>query len=305
MSDRRFYVIGAGGQLGRALLDTAGDRAVKALTSADVDLTDEPSVWSALADLRSGDVIVNAAAYTAVDAAESDVRAAFAVNADGPRSLAVVAKEVGARLIHVSTDYVFAEPVREASGAPRPFEPTDPTGSPATVYGASKLAGELSVRDADSSSVVVRTSWVFTGRRDDTDFVATMARLEAERPTLRVVDDQVGSPTYAHDLALGLWEIADAIERPCLREGAVLHASNDGSATWNELARTVFVELGADPARVEPCATDEFPRPAPRPRYSVLSGRSWVQAGLTPLRSWRDAVHAAMTARSDDDHPLR
>ncbi|NLG45882.1 dTDP-4-dehydrorhamnose reductase [Gordonia sp. (in: high G+C Gram-positive bacteria)] len=305
MSDRRFYVIGAAGQLGNHLIETADGRPVTALTSADIDLTDESSVWSALAEVRRGDVIVNAAAYTAVDAAESDARTAFAVNADGPRSLAVVANERGARLIHVSTDYVFAQPVRDVAGEPRPYEPTDPTGSPATVYGASKLAGELSVRDADPSVIVVRTSWVFTGRRGSADFVATMARLEAERETLQVVDDQVGSPTYARDLALGLWELADAVDGPSLRDGALLHACNAGSTTWNGLARAVFAELGSDPERVQPCTTDQFPRPAPRPGYSVLSSESWAAAGLTPLRSWRDALHAAMTARSGDDHPLR
>ncbi|ALG84279.1 dTDP-4-dehydrorhamnose reductase [Gordonia phthalatica] len=305
MNGQRFFVVGAGGQLGGHLLDTAGDRSIVALTSRDIDVTDGGSVARALAGLSAGDVVVNASAYTAVDAAETDRDVAYAVNENGPRHLAAATRAAGARLIHVSTDYVFAEPMLDENGAPRPFEPTDPTGSPATVYGASKLAGERAARTADPTTVVVRTAWVFTGRRGSSDFVATMIRLEDERDTLRVVDDQTGSPTYARDLAAGLWELADVLDTDPLRTGAVLHATNAQTATWHGLARAVFAELDADPARVLPCTTDEFPRPAPRPSYSVLSARSWADVGLTPLRTWRDALHAALTARSDDRPDLR
>lgn len=305
MNDQRFFVVGAGGQLGRHLVDTAGDRSVTALTSADIDVTIAESVGRALVGLTAGDVVVNASAYTAVDAAESDRDVAHAVNEDGPRHLAAATRAVGARLIHVSTDYVFAASIRDEQGAPRPFEPTDPTGVPATVYGASKLAGERAARAADPTAVVVRTAWVFTGGRRSSDFVATMIRLEGERDTVRVVDDQTGSPTYARDLAIGLWELADALDTPALRDGAVLHATNAQSATWHGLAQAVFAGLGADPARVQPCTTDEFPRAAPRPSYSVLSSRSWTDVGLAPLRSWRDALHAALTAQSGDGADLR
>ena len=305
MDGQRFFIIGARGQLGGHLLDTAGDRSVVALTSADVDVADAESVGRALVGLSAGDVVINAAAYTAVDAAETDRDRAWAVNADGPRHLAQATRAVGARLVHVSTDYVFAAPQVDAAGAPRPHEPDDPTGTPETVYGASKLAGERAAIETDPATVVVRTAWVFTGRHTDADFVATMARLEGERDTLRVVDDQTGSPTYARDLAAALWELADRLEREALRAGAVVHATNAGTATWHGLAQAVFAELGADPARVQPCTTEEFPRPAPRPAYSVLSSRSWADVGLTPLRTWRDALHAAMAARSAAAPDLR
>ncbi|MBM7366637.1 dTDP-4-dehydrorhamnose reductase [Gordonia hydrophobica] len=305
MSSQRFYVVGAGGQLGGHLLATAGPRTVTPLTSADIDVSDIGSVRRALAALSTGDVVVNASAYTAVDAAESDAAAAFAVNADGPRHLAEVVRAAGARLIHVSTDYVYERPMLGPDGAWRPFEPDDPTGSPATVYGAGKLAGERAAIAADPTTVVVRTAWVFTGGRDTEDFVSTMIGLERNRDTLRVVADQTGSPTYARDLAVGLWELADALERDAFRAGAIVHAVNAGDATWHRLAQAVFTEIGADPHRVEPCTTQEFPRPAPRPAYSVLSTRSWAEAGLTPLRTWRDALHAALTARSADDDVLR
>ena len=305
MNGQRFFIVGAGGQLGRQLVDTAGERSVTSLTSADIDVTEAESVRRALRGLSAGDVVINAAAYTAVDAAEDHRADAEAVNAVGPRHLAEATAAVAARLVHVSTDYVFAAPMRADDGSPRPFEPTDPTGAPGTVYGASKLAGERAATAADPTAVVVRTAWVFTGAGESSDFVSTMLRLEGQRDTLRVVDDQTGSPTYSRDLAVGLWELADALDTGPLRSGAVLHAANAGAATWHDLAQAVFVEIGADPARVQPCTTDEFPRPAPRPAYSVLSLRSWADVGLTPLRHWRDALHAALTARRGDRTDLR
>ncbi|MGV9713479.1 dTDP-4-dehydrorhamnose reductase [Gordonia sp. NPDC003424] len=290
------YIVGAGGQLGTALRNNpATDTTVRALTSADIDITDSSSVRAALAALQADDVVLNCAAYTNVDAAESDVVSATAVNRDGPENLARIASAAGARLIHVSTDYVFAGAAAtdDAPRRTRPYEPGDVTGVPETVYGATKLDGERAMAAADPRATVVRTAWVYTGHRDSPDFVGTMRRLEADRDQITVVDDQTGSPTYAVDLAAGLWELAE----PRFREvtaGAVLHATNEGSVTWYEVARAVFAEVGADPGRVHPCTTAEFPRPAPRPAYSVLSGASWTAAGLTPLRDWRSALHAAV-----------
>lgn len=304
MSASQIYVIGAAGQVGSAMMATSDGRAVIPLTSADIDITDLTSTRNALANLSAGDVVINTAAHTAVDAAESDRAAAYAVNADGPANLAAVTSTSGARLVHLSTDYVFAHPVLGDDGAPRPFEPDDVDGVPETVYGASKLAGERAAQAADPATVVVRTAWVFTGGRQDADFVATMCRLEAERPQIRVVDDQTGSPTYAPDLARALWDLVDQLNEPALRGGAVVHATNAGSATWWDVARAVFDNLGAQPERVQPCTTPEFPRPAPRPSYSVLSAKSWVGAGLAPLRDWRAALGEAMTARSGDGNSL-
>ncbi|WP_280403988.1 dTDP-4-dehydrorhamnose reductase [Nocardia brasiliensis] len=273
-------VTGARGQLGRELLRLAPG--ARGLSRADLDITDPDAVAAALPP-RS--VVLNCAAYTAVDQAETEVAAAFAGNETGPAVLAAACARAGARLIHVSTDYVFA------GTGEHPYETTDPTG-PVTVYGQSKLAGEKAVLTLAPQAHVVRTAWVYTGH--GSDFVATMRRLERERDTVDVVDDQLGSPTYAADLAAALLELAGRPDAPRL-----LHATNAGQASWFELARAVFAAVGADPARVRPCDSSAYPRPARRPAYSVLSPRAWHDAGLTPLRPWRAALDEALSRSSD------
>ena len=297
---RRLFVTGAAGQLGTAVREvaTAGDAPLQVtpLTSADLDIADSESVRSALSGLAADDIVLNCTAYTDVDGAEEDHSGAHALNVDGPAHLVRVTKEKGAWLIHISTDYVFSgTPPRVADV--EGYEPGDvgPDDTPATVYGRTKLRGENVVLRGDPSSTIVRTAWLYTGGRDSRDFVGTMRRLEAQREVVNVVSDQTGSPTYARDLAAGLLELA-AGGRTDATAGAVLHATNAGRATWFELAAQVFAEIGADPARVHPCTTADFPRPAPRPAYSVLSGRSWAAAGLTPLRDWRTALHEAVVA---------
>ncbi len=252
------------------------------LRRADLDITDPGAVRAAL---RPGDVVINCAAYTAVDAAESDPDAAFAGNATGPGVLAAGCREAGARLIHISTDYVFD------GTADRPYEPDDPT-APTSVYGRTKLAGEQAVSQSHPDATIVRTAWVYTG--DHGDFVATMRRLAAGDDPVSVVDDQIGSPTYAPDLA-------DAVLEVVAREpkSRILHATNAGVASWFEVARAVFAQLGEDPERVRPCTTADFPRPARRPAYSVLSDRAWKEAGLTPLRDWRSALSDALARLVD------
>ncbi|NKR26828.1 dTDP-4-dehydrorhamnose reductase [Rhodococcus hoagii] len=284
---RRILVTGARGQLGGRLVQCAeaAGLPVEGVGSAELDITDAGAVDSWVAP---GAVVVNCAAYTAVDAAETDEAAATAVNETGARNLASACSKAGADLIHVSTDYVFSGDRAGADAAP--YEPGDPTG-PRTAYGRTKLAGELAIRAVLPDAHIVRTAWVYTG--SGTDFVATMLRLEKEKDTVSVVDDQVGSPTYAVDLAAGLLELARVGGRP----GATLHATNAGSATWFDLARAVFAGVGADPERVRPCTSAEFVRPAPRPAYSVLSPRAWGAAGLTPLRPWRDALADALAQR--------
>lgn len=281
----RFLITGARGQLGSDLLRAAATADVEAqgLGSGDLDITQEAEVREMVARFAAaGDdpvVIINAAAYTAVDAAESDADSAYAVNVAGPRNLARAAGASGTGLITVSTDYVFP------GDAQRPYEIDDPTG-PKSVYGQTKLAGERAALLAHPATHVVRTSWVYGV--DGTNFVKTMAMLESRNDTISVVDDQRGSPTWSADLAAGLIELALS-DVP----GGVLHATGGGDTTWCGLARAVFSELGADPARVLPTTTDAFPRPAPRPAYSVMSGRAWADAGLTPLRDWRAALSAA------------
>lgn len=271
----QLVVTGARGQLGRQLLRLAPG--ARGYGRSELDITDPAAVRAVL---RPGDVLLNCAAYTAVDQAESDPAGAFAGNETGPAVLAAACAEVGARLIHVSTDYVFP------GDGTRPYEPADPTG-PTSVYGKSKLAGERAVLDLAPDAHVVRTAWVYTG--SGSDFVATMLRLERERDTVSVVDDQLGSPTCAIDLAAGLLELAGRPDAPRL-----LHAVNTGQATWYQLARAVFAAVGAEPDRVLPCDSSAFPRPARRPAYSVLSDRSWTAAGLTPLRPWRAALEDAL-----------
>ena len=279
----RLLVTGARGQLGSELMGLAGEAGLQArgYGSGELDITDPAAVRTALADFAGPGrgVVVNTAAFTAVDAAETDTERAFAVNDTAPGLLAATAAELGLGLIHVSTDYVFA------GDASVPYEIDDPTG-PRTVYGASKLAGEQAVLAAHPAAHVVRTAWVYGAV--GSNFVKTMARLEASRETVGVVDDQVGSPTWTRDLGLGLLELAGE-QVP----GGLLHATNAGQESWYGLARAVFAELGADPDRVRPVTTAEFPRPAPRPAYSVLSARSWREAGLRPLPEWRSALAAA------------
>lgn len=296
------WITGANGQLGSALRTSGRAPAgIRALTSADIDLAVPSSITPALAGLAAGDVVINCAAYTDVDGAESDEARAAAVNADGPEALATATAAAGAWLVHMSTDYVFGGAAAGAGAPARatPYEPGEAGAAvPETVYGATKLDGERRVLAADPRATIVRTAWVYTGRPGDRDFVGTMRRLEAERDVVNVVDDQTGSPTYARDLADGLWDLVAQGHRAQVA-GSVLHATNGGAATWFDVAQQVFTELGADPDRVRRCGTDEFPRPAPRPAYSVLSPDAWAAAGLRPLRDWRPALHAAMASAGD------
>lgn len=279
----RIVITGAGGQVGRFLAGLAESRGhrVAAYTSAQWDITD-PNAAGAL--LEPGDVVVNCAALTAVDTAEQNPERAFAVNAAGAGNVARACAEADARLIHLSTDYVFSGVF---PGAPRPYEPDDATG-PASIYGRSKLDGEEAVLAALPGAVVVRTAWVYTGG-SGSDFVAVMRAKAAAADPVDVVADQVGSPTYVGDLCAALLQIADTGVR-----GPVLHVVNSGPASRFELARAVFAGVGADPERVRPVNSDAHPRPAPRPPYSALGGELTARAGVTPARPWQDALAEAL-----------
>lgn len=287
----RIVITGAGGQLGGYLSSLAAGqgREVLAHSSSQWDITD-PAAAERI--VRPGDAVINCAAYTNVDGAETDEEGAFAVNEAGPGHLARACARAGAQLIHVSTDYVFNGDFGGA--APRPYEPSDQT-APQGVYARSKAAGEQAVLAALPEAVVVRTAWVYTGGAGK-DFVAVMRRLAAGDGPVDVVDDQTGSPTYVGDLAEALLQIVDDGV-----PGPILHAANEGAVSRFEQARAVFEGCGADPARVRPVSTDHFPRPAPRPAYSALSGGQSAAAGLRPLRPWRPALVAALAAA---DRPL-
>jgi dTDP-4-dehydrorhamnose reductase len=286
----RLVITGAGGLVGRRLAAEAGRRGhdVLALTSADCDITDPAAVER---HFSAGDTVVNCAAYTKVDVAESDEEGARAVNATGAENVAQACARVGAELIHVSTDYVFSGDF--AGAPPRPYEIDDRT-DPRSVYGRTKLEGEFEVLSAMPNAHVVRTAWIFSGG-DGGDFVATMRRLAAGDGVVDVVADQVGSPTYVGDLVEALLQVAGGSI-----EESVLHAANGGHTSRFEQARAVFELVGADPERVRPVGTDRHPRPAPRPPYSALGAGRSAEAGLTPLRPWREALAAALAGWSPD-----
>jgi dTDP-4-dehydrorhamnose reductase/4-ketoreductase len=256
---------------------------VVGLDRAALDITAPAAVDTAVRDHRP-DVVVNCAAYTAVDDAESDEARALEINGDGPRLLARACAAHGARLIHVSTDYVFSGEARTT-----PYPEDHPTG-PRTAYGRTKLAGERAVlEELPGASAIVRTAWLYGVH--GTNFVRTMIGLEARRDTLDVVDDQRGQPTWSADVAE---RIADLGVRLGPDAHGVFHATDSGEATWYELAREVFSLIGADPDRVRPTSSAAFPRPAPRPAYSALAHRRWQEIGLPLPRDWRSALHEAL-----------
>lgn len=283
-------ITGAGGQVGLSLTRAASRRGyqVCALSHRELDITDAEATRRLV---QPGDLVVNCAAFTDVDGAEAQPEAAHAVNAVGPGNLARACAAAGARLIHISTDYVFGGVFE--GGERRPYDVSDPTG-PLGVYGRTKLDGERAVHAELPDAQVVRTSWVYTGGTG-TDFVAVMRRAAATDRTVDVVSDQTGSPTYAGDLVDALLQVAEGgIDAP------ILHVANAGEASRFDQARAVFAMVGADPARVRAVGTEAFPRPARRPAYSALSMAESVRAGLRPLRPWRDALQAALAAPTDD-----
>lgn len=288
----RIAITGASGQLGQALRLTCPPHRrdeVRWCTHTELDITDPRRVARIDATL-----IINAAAHTAVDTAESEPEYARAINAIGPALLAAHAERTGAFLVHVSTDYVFGD--RGDNPQRTPWLVDDPC-RPRSVYGITKREGEKAVEQSQAASTIVRTAWVYSGTAvpESKDFVSTMMRLENTYEQVTVVDDQWGNPTYAIDLARGIWEIVDKHEAGgCLPP--ILHCVGGGNpVTWYTLAREVFQCVGADPDRVIPVDSAAFPRPAPRPAYSALDTSLWREAGLHPLPEWRNAVQRAVT----------
>ena len=278
----RIVITGAGGQVGRRLNAEAARLGydVVALNSTQWDITD-PTAGEGI--VKAGDMVVNCAAYTAVDDAEAHPDAANAVNALGAGNVARAGARAGARVIHISTDYVFSG---HFDDVPFPYD-IDDHPDPLSVYGKSKLAGERAVHAELPDAQVVRTSWVYTGI--GSDFVAAIAKRADGDGQIDVVADQFGSPTFVGDLVGALLQIVrGGITAP------LLHAANAGEVSRWEQARAVFEGIGADPQRVRAVTTDRYPRPAPRPGYAALSSRLSAAAGLTPLRPWRDALVAAL-----------
>ncbi|SDZ41050.1 dTDP-4-dehydrorhamnose reductase [Herbiconiux ginsengi] len=278
----RYLITGAAGMLGHDLVSALEGRDVVALSRAELDITDAAAVASAVAGI---DVVFNCAAYTAVDAAETDESAAYAVNALGPATLAEATAATGAKLVQISTDYVFQ------GSATSPY-PEDEPRDPLNAYGRTKAAGEEAVLGLNpAGGYVVRTAWLYG--QHGANFPATMLRLgrDPERESVSVVEDQVGQPTWTADLARQLVLLADS-DAPA----GVYHGTNSGQGSWFDFAQATFQEAGLDPAKVKPTDSSQFVRPAPRPAYSVLGHDAWSRAGLEPMRDWRAALHAAATS---------
>jgi dTDP-4-dehydrorhamnose reductase len=283
----RWVVTGAGGMLGRdilALLHREREQA-HGLARADLDVTDPTAVRDVFRRLRP-EVVVNCAAWTAVDDAESHENRALAVNRNGPANLAVACAACGARLFQLSTDYVFGGTARE------PYR-EDAVPDPRTTYGRTMLAGEQAVLGRlPRTGYVVRTAWLYGGQGPN--FVRTMIRLERERHGVDVVDDQHGQPTWTVDVATQIVALMRSDPEP-----GVYHATSSGQTTWCGLAREVFRLLGADPERVRAVASGALDRPAPRPAYSVLGHARWASAGIAPIPDWRLSLRSAFPALVD------
>lgn len=277
----RILVTGGTGMLGVDVVDALAGHDVVAVGSAGLDIRDAEACRRAVADVAGApaDAVVNCAAYTRVDDAESDEAAAFALNAAGAANLAAAAAEVGAVHVQISTDYVFG------GDASAPY-PEDAPVAPVSAYGRTKAEGERLAREANPDTVIVRTAWLYGA--GGPSFPRTMLRLAGERETLTVVDDQRGQPTWTRDLAA---QVA-ALLAAGVRRG-VFHGTNAGEASWFDFARAVFAEAGLDPERVRPTDSGAFARPAPRPAWSVLGHEAWAAAGLAPMRDWREALHEA------------
>jgi dTDP-4-dehydrorhamnose reductase len=278
----KWLVTGAGGMLGTDLVAalTASDEPVTGMDRAGLDVTDATAVSDAIARCRP-DVVVNCAAWTAVDDAETSEEQALAVNAGGPANLTTACAAFGARLVQVSTDYVFA------GDHGRPYAEDDVPG-PRTAYGRTKLAGERAVLGGlPGAGYVVRTAWLYGAHGPN--FVRTMITLEGQRPTIDVVDDQHGQPTWTADLARQIIALVQSTAAP-----GIYHATSSGQTTWFGLAREIFGLLGADPSRVRPIPSSALSRPAQRPAFSVLDHGAWAVPRVQPIGEWRTALRRAL-----------
>ncbi len=288
----QILVTGAYGQLGNEIKLLQENYPAWKFTFTDVDsldITNALGVHQFFSENKF-DFVVNCAAYTAVDKAESDVETARLVNAVAPKILAIQAKAVGAKLIHVSTDYVFA------GDAFTPYAETDAT-NPQGVYGKTKLEGEENVLSENSEAVIIRTSWLYSSFGNN--FVKTMLRLGKERGELSVVFDQVGSPTYAADLARGILAIMDNTEKneKSFVPG-IYHFSNEGVASWFDFALAIFDFSGID-CKVNPVLSDQFPTPTKRPHYSVLDKAKIRNIFGIAIPYWRDSLKECIKRLGD------
>lgn len=271
-------VVGANGMLGRDLMDQLGDRA-RGIDIDDIDITSFESVERVLTALKPS-VVINCAAYTDVDGCETDTEKAMEVNGEGVAYLAMTTRLLDAKLVQISTDYVF----NGGKGAPYV---EDDAPQPLCIYGESKLAGEMNAA-FNQNHLIIRTQWLYG--LHGKNFVETMLKLAAEKDELSVVDDQTGSPTWTVDLAKAIAWLTD---RDCR---GVFHAANSGFCTWNDFAKAIFEESGLD-IKVSAMSTEQLNRPARRPLYSTLDcGKLEKETGLK-LQPWRDALRSYLELR--------
>ncbi|WP_435922658.1 dTDP-4-dehydrorhamnose reductase [Paenibacillus sp. DYY-L-2] len=277
----KVLVTGAAGQLGTDVVSLFREtgHTVIACDRDTLDITDQSACLTTLNEYKP-DAVIHCAAFTAVDLAEQEVDAAYKVNAVGTRNMVLASERVGAKFCYISTDYVFD------GSSEDPYHEYDNT-NPQTIYGKSKRAGEIMVQSLSSSYFIVRTSWVYG--LHGKNFVKTMLRLAEERPEIKVVNDQHGSPTYTVDLAKFLLELV------VTEKYGIYHASNTQACTWYEFAEAIFAEAQSITGRsysvnVRPCTTEEFPLPAPRPRNSRMEHLSIRTNGFTDLRPWREGL---------------
>ena len=282
-------VTGANGQLGnemRIVSRRSADRYVftdvadfPGNDTVHLDITDVEAVKTIISQYDI-DIIVNCAAYTNVDKAETDIDACRLLNAKAPENLAVAIREEGGLLIHISTDYVFGGVVYNA-----PLNEDTPT-SPTGVYGLTKLEGEEMIRRSGCRHIIIRTSWLYSefGR----NFVKTMLALTSSKPSLKVVNDQTGTPTYALDLALAIFDIIE--NRKAASNEGLYHYSNEGECTWYEFARTIAAYSGNTECEINPCSSEEYPSPVRRPSYSVLDKTRIKKAFGMSVPHWTDSL---------------
>nr|NNM89680.1 dTDP-4-dehydrorhamnose reductase [Bacilli bacterium] len=269
----RVLITGANGMLGTDLVQQLSAHTLIALTQDDLDITDHLATMTMVKEHRP-EVIINAAAFTNVDLCEDAIDEAYRVNALGPRNLAIAASAVDASLVHISTDYVFAGDDPQAR---REYDETRPV----SIYGKSKLAGEIAVRQHNTNHFIVRTAWLygFAGN----NFVTTMLRLARERGEVSVVDDQIGSPTYTVDLAKAIAHLLGT------NAYGTYHLSNAGVCSWFEFAKAIFALSKLD-VNVNPITSDQLTRKAKRPSYSVLDNQMWRLQGFAALRDYQEAL---------------
>ncbi|MBR5503480.1 MAG: dTDP-4-dehydrorhamnose reductase [Methanobrevibacter sp.] len=269
----KILITGAYGMLGSDLREVLKSHELIVTGSKDLDITDKEKVIEFICE-NSPEMVINAAAYTAVDDCESNYDDAYAVNAIGPCNLAIACNKLDIPLIHVSTDYVF-------DGLKTTPLVEDDNLGPKSAYGKTKLEGEKLIQENCEKFFILRTAWLYGVNGGN--FVSTMLNLSKEHDELTVVNDQVGSPTFSLDLAKAISELLESDKY------GIYHLTNEGECSWYEFSLDIFKAAGID-VKVRPVSTDEFPRPAPRPSYSVLSNEKWKNAGFAPMRNYKEAL---------------